>query len=201
MSTQAATTTTTTTPAVAGTPGSSHTALEAIAELLLALDDRRADLAAAGDHQALLQGLVAMRALRQQLQVLERATEADAASLLDLLPREGRARRWVLDDVGLVELQNQYPARAYDPSVLPALVRAALDPDSTGELPSSMPVLEVADRVATAIADCARLEWRTGDPQRGNPGLRTYGIDPNAYRAEAGEPRTVVRITAATGAQ
>lgn len=185
-------TTTTSLPVPVAQP-SARSTLAALGAALLALDDERQYLAEQGDYQALLHGLAAMRVLRTNLQVLERSTEADAARLLEDLPREGRARRWVLD-VGLVEVRNQYPSRTWeDARLVPDLVRAALDPEGTGELPDSP--MEAAARVAEALRSCARLEWRTGDPTRGQPGLRTYGLDPNEYRSEAGDPRPVIAIT------
>jgi len=182
--------TTPTTPAT-----QARQALQQISALLLALDDERAALAAQGDHEALLAGLVFMRSLRTQLAVLERATEDDAARLVDALPRTGRARRWEVDGIGLVELRNQYPTRKWhDDALVPALVRAALDPAGTGEVPADMTVLDVARQVAKALTDCARMEWRTGTTGT-STGLATYGLEPNAYRDEAGDPRVTVAIT------
>jgi hypothetical protein len=172
-----------------------HSALQQISALLVALDDQRAALAAQGDHQALLGGLVFMRHLRSQLSVLERSTEDDAARLVDALPREGRARRYDVPGVGLVELRNQYPSRKWhDHALVPALVRAALDPHGTGELPATFSVMDVAHTVAKALTDCARMEWRTGTTGT-STGVATYGLDPNDFRDEAGEPRTTVAIT------
>jgi hypothetical protein len=169
--------------------------LRSLQHALLALDDERQALAAEGDYEALLAGLLSMRTLTRDLQVLARATEADAARLLESVPREGRARRWAMEGLGLVEMKNTYPSRPWDTAALvPALVRAALDPEGTGEVPA-MTATEVAALVATALSDCARLEWRTGDPIKGQPGLRTYGLDPNQYRAEPGDPTPAITIT------
>jgi len=172
-----------------------RTTLARLGSLLLALDDERQRLAAAGDAEGLLSGLVFMRELKRQMGVLERSTEDDAARLVDAWPREGRARRWTVDGIGLVELANQYPPRKWDDqAVVPALVRAALDPEGTGEVPADLTVMEVAARVARAITDCASLTWRTGTTDK-TTGLATYGLDPNRYRDEAGDPRTTVKIT------
>ena len=136
--------------------------------------------------------------VRTQLSVLERSTEDDAARLLDALPRTGRARRYEVDGIGLVELRHQYPSRKWhDDALVPALVRATLDPAGTGEVPADMSVLDVARQVAKALTDCARMEWRTGTTGS-STGLATYGLDPNQFRDEAGDPRITVAITQAT---
>jgi hypothetical protein len=173
-------------------PTDTATALACIGDVIVALDDRRRELAAAGEHRALLDGLASVRTLVASLKVLERDIEADAAKLLAELPRDGRARRWTMDGLGVVEISNRYPTRKWhDADIIPALVRQALDPDGTGELPSP---LEAANRVANALASCASLEWRVGDPERGKPGLKSFGLEPNDFRDEAGDARPVITI-------
>lgn len=174
------------------------TTLRKLGHVLLELDDQRQHLRAAGDTEGLLEGLAFLRELRKQLSVLERSTEDDCAALLAAWPRTGRARRWTVDGIGLVEVSNQYPPRKWDDhAVVPALVRAALDPEGTGEVPADLTVMEVAQRVARALTDCASLAWRTGTTATVR-GLASYGLDPNAYREEAGDPRATVKITPAT---
>lgn len=111
---------------------------------IIEADRRRINLAAAGDYPALARGRVDLDALIAALRLLRDETTADIARLMP-------ERRVTLDGLGTLERHGGWVRKDWDwDGLLPALVRAQLDPDGTGELPDA---LEVVERMKALVRD------------------------------------------------
>lgn len=154
----------------------------AIRAAIAAADAEREAMATRGDYAGLARGLAQVRALKRDLGLLESTV---VASLADVMP----SRQVEVDGLGVVERARSIVRRWPDPAaVLAAVVRSAVDPDGTGEVPTD-PVA-VIGAITDAVLACAPLTpstgWRLG-------ALRERGIDPDAY-AEERTSRWSVRL-------
>lgn len=154
----------------------------AIRQAIMRADETRAALEAAGDWQALAGGLDQVRTLKRDLSLLESTIARSVAATMP-------DRKAEVDGLGVVERQRSLTRRWPEPErVLDAVVRSALDPDGTGEIPTD-PV-EVMAKIVGAVLACApmtpSMNWRLGE-------LRRRGIDPDAY-AETTRADWSVRI-------
>jgi hypothetical protein len=134
-----------------------------------ALDGQRAELAASGETGMLAFGLDRIRELRRQLGDLERAVEADIAGLMD-------AKTETIDGLGTLERRRGTDRKAWQSEeLLHRIIRDAVDPDGSGELPSPGALLAA---VQMAITDCVpitgSLGWRV-------TALKARGIDPDEW--------------------
>jgi hypothetical protein len=151
--------------------------------LLDSLDAQRQHLADQGDLEALAYGLVALRAIKTQVDALTRATENDVA---DLMP----SKMVEVPGVGLLERRQGAKKTVWDSdAVLREVVKAAIvGPD--GELPAT--VMEAVHVLVEALKAAAPVDtpsfgWRVG-------GLKALDIDPTEYRTQ--EPgRISVQVT------
>jgi hypothetical protein len=149
---------------------------------ITALDAQRAELAAAGETGMLAFGLDRIRELRRQLGDLERAVEADVATLMD-------GKTETVDGLGTLERRRGTDRKAWQSDdLLKLIVRQAVDPEGTGEVAGTP--IEVLGRVLEAITDCVpvtpSLGWRV-------TALRSHGVDPDEW-CETKPGRTSVQI-------
>lgn len=154
----------------------------AIRAAIMAADETRARLEALGDWEGLAIGLDQIRSLKRDLALLESTTTGSLASTMP-------GRKAEVEGLGVIERQRSKTRRWPDQrGVLLAVVRAALDPDGTGELPGD-PV-EVMDKIVDAVMECAPLtpstNWRLG-------ALARYGVEPDEW-AETTTSSWSVRI-------
>jgi hypothetical protein len=152
-----------------------------------ALDWERGELAKAGDTPSLAFGLDRIRELRRQLSDLERAVEADVATLMD-------GKTETIDGLGTLERRRGTDRKAWQSEeLLHRIIRDAVDPDGSGELPSPGALLAA---VQMAITDCVpitgSLGWRV-------TALKARGIDPDEW-CETKPGRTAVQIHKADAA-
>lgn len=171
-------------------PAGPADALAALRAAIGRLDGERGDLAAAGDVDALAVGLAGLRTLQRDLRALADAVEADVAALMD-------GPRLVVDGLGVLERHRRAERVRWDgEAILQRLVRLALDPDGTGELPASP--IEAVTAVIGALAECSTItlpstSWRT-------TALRARGIDVDGEELRSKEPgRPTVQIIDAGG--
>lgn len=155
--------------------------LARLREAILAVDDQREQLAQAGDLDNLARGLVQLKTLVGDLNQLTRAVEDDVARLMP-------AKRVEIEGVGAIERRKGTDRKAWKwDDLLPILVRTYLDPDLTGELPSTP---EAVDRMRALIVEVIGVTPSKGP--RLTP-LRALGIEPDEY-AETTPGRTTVQI-------
>lgn len=129
------------------------------------------ELAASGDTESLAFGLDRVRELRRVLGDLERAVEAHVAALMD-------GKTETVDGLGTLERRKGTDRKQWQSEdLLRRLVRDAVDPEHTGELPSAGEVLEA---VVSTVTDCApftgSLGWRV-------TALKARGVDPDEWCA------------------
>lgn len=147
--------------------------LELLRGAIGAMDERRAELVEAGDWEGLVVGLSSMRRLSADLRALADLVERDVA---ELLPE----RRVELEGVGVIEKQKRTTRRAWESDrLLAAVVRKALDPEGTGEIPySPMEAVAALTGALTAVVPfTGSLGWRV-------TALRDMGFEPGDFCEE-----------------
>jgi hypothetical protein len=155
--------------------------LARLREAILAVDDQRQQLAEQGDLDNLARGLVQLKTLLGDLRQLSQAVEDDVARLMP-------AKRVEVEGVGAIEKRKGTDRKSWQwDDLLPVLVRLYLDPELTGELPSSS---EAVERMRALITEVIGVTPSKGP--RLTP-LRAAGIDPDEY-AETSPGRTTVQI-------
>ena len=144
--------------------------MEGIAAAILDADRTRRDLAEAGDWESLAWGLDRLRAIRAAFSDVISACEADVAELMP-------SKRETIDGLGTIERRKGSDRKKWESAdLVKRLVRDALDPEGTGEIPSSVP--EAVDAAVTVLVECApfipSMGWRA-------TALRARGIDPDEW--------------------
>lgn len=145
--------------------------LDAVTQLraaLLAVHDALPALA--DDPDALITGAVNLDALTGDI----RALRWTAKDMLAKWMTDNGTHRYTVEGVGTAERRRTIKRTGWDSAtVLERVVRNAIDPDGTGEIPD-IPALELVARVVAAIAECApftsSMGWRT-------TALRAHGVD------------------------
>lgn len=150
-------------------------ALSALREAIMALDTRRAELAEAGDVNALAIGLSSFRKLVADLRLLDAAIEADLAALLP-----GRERH-VLDGIGVLQVRTSSSDKWDGPALLRRLTSRLVDP-VTGEAVNAIRT-EVLDKVLPQ-ASSASASWKV-------TGLQQIGVDPDQFRDKTYGRKTI----------
>lgn len=157
---------------VAATPpaATSHTIapLDQLRAALLALHDALPTLA--NNPDALITGTVNLDTLVSDL----RALRWTAKDMLATWMTTNGVHRYTVEGAGTAETRRTIRRTAWDsPAVLEQVVRNAIDPDGTGEIPD-VPAMELVATVVKAIAECApftpSMGWRT-------TALRARGVD------------------------
>ena len=163
--------------------GKAPVAFDQLRQALLELDDQRQTLETDGDYASLIVGLDALQTLIRDLRVLATAIEHSA---LQTMP----GKRVELHENDLVAEKRWKSGRTvWAPGPLIArVIRAAVDPHGTGELPAPGEMLE---RIERAFAVTAGLtpsrSWNVG-------GLKKLGIDANDYRETEGGSETLMIV-------
>lgn len=149
-------------------------------------NDRRAELAEAGDWESLGWGLDRLTEIHRQLSELVAAIESD---VYELMPE----KRGTIDHLGTLEKKRGSNRKKWQSDrLVTRLVRAALDPEGTGELPDSP--YEAVDTVVSTLTACApftgSMGWRV-------TALKERGIDPDEW-CESTPGRQSIQIHKAT---
>lgn len=141
---------------------------------------------ATGDLTELATLLHHLRNDIRHLQILARDIEAE---VVDLMP--GKTAE--LDGLPVIEVRGGSIRKKWQSEdLVPVLIRKALDPDGTGELPTSP--IDAAHAVADVLTACApftpSMGWRVG-------ALRDRGLDPDEW-CESTPGRKTIQFHEAT---
>lgn len=133
------------------------------------VDARRAELATAGDFEGLAFGLVALKVIVDDLRTLIRSIEDDVVALLP-------AKKVVVDGLGVLEKKKGSARKAWQSEdLLGQVIRLAVDPDGTGEIPPPGELLErLRSTLVAVVPFTGSLGWRVG-------ALRDLGLDPDEW--------------------
>jgi len=184
--------------------------LRALRSALLALDDQRLELEAAGDWETLANGAADLNMLLADLRTMERDTKLGVARLLDAkweaegkLKRypDGRPRTRPKEEVaglGLVEVEGGMERKGWESEkILRRLIFTAITTPDGEPVPFDGPG-EVAEAIYAKVAAClpltASLSWRVGQLDKATgqwSGLRGAGIEPGDVCEEVEKDRTV----------
>lgn len=149
---------------------------------LLNIDTRRAELVEAGDYESLAFGVVALKGLVDDVRVLIRSIEDDVVGLLP-------SKRVEVEGLGVLERRRGSARKAWaSEDLLGRVIRLAVDPDGTGELPPAADLLDrLRSTLVAVVPFTGSLSWRVG-------ALRELGLDPDEWcQTEPG--RVALQIT------
>ena len=150
-------------------PEPEHDLIRRLSAALATVDTRRVELADAGDWQALAYGLAGLATITDELKVLAGALEADLERLLP-------TSREVVDGLGIVERRSSTTRKKWrSEDLLGHVIRLAVDPDATGELPAVPELLaRLRSTLAATVPFTGSLAWRV-------TALRELGLDPDEW--------------------
>lgn len=148
---------------------------------IVAADERRAELAEAGDLDALAHGLVAIRDLSSKLRILIGQIDGDVSRLNNERGRDP----YTIDGLGTLETKRKSARTRWDSELLfgrlvdRICAEGFVDPH-TGQMIGDSATAErignlLRDRLAAAVPLTPSMGWRIG-------GLKAAGIDPEDYR-------------------
>jgi len=132
---------------------------------LIAMDDFRAELAEAGDWNALAHGLVALQDFKKNLQAVMDAIEIDIHKNLP-------EKKVVVEGLGIIERRTATTRKWESDVLLNHIVREYLD-NGTGEITPEM-VMNLIDGLKKVLPFTPSLGWRT-------TALKEIGFDPDSY--------------------
>lgn len=164
-----------------------------VRQLIMAMDDRRAELAEAGDIENLAHGAADVDLLIGEFSVVKRQAQADIAKVM---AEEGERKREI-PGLGIVEVKGGFDRKNWESAkVLHRVIMEAIVDKETGEfIPFGSPT-DLADAVEAAIKVCLGMTgstaWKVGEPKADGTykgGLRSLGIDPTDYCDEVEKPR------------
>lgn len=157
-------------PAVVDAAPATADPITLLREVLAQADTQRANLAAAGDGETIARAIPLLKALYGDLATLIRSCEDDVVAWMP-------DRKVEIDGLGVLERRKATDRKRWESELLlRQCVRAALDPDDTGEIPADP--IEAVDRVLATLVDVMpvtpSLGWRVS-------ALRALGIDPDEW--------------------
>lgn len=167
-----------------------------VRQLIMAMDDRRAELAEAGDVENLAHGAADVDLLIGEFSVVKRQAQADIAKVL---AEEGERKREI-PGLGIVEVKGGFDRKNWESAkVLHRVIMEVIVDKETGEfIPFGSPT-DLADVVEAAIKVCLGMTgstaWKVGEPKADGTykgGLRSLGIDPTDYCDEVEKPRLAI---------
>lgn len=167
-----------------------------VRQLIMAMDDRRAELAEAGDIENLAHGAADVDLLIGEFSVVKRQAQADIAKVM---AEEGERKREI-PGLGIVEVKGGFDRKNWESAkVLHRVIMEAIVDKETGEfIPFGSPT-DLADAVEAAIKVCLGMTgstaWKVGEPKADGTykgGLRSLGIDPTDYCDEVEKPRLAI---------
>lgn len=160
--------------------------------LFAQMDDRRAELAKAGDVESLAHGAADVDLLAFELSTIKRSAQADIARIF----AETGERKREVPNLGVVEVKGGFDRKNWQSRKLlnRIIMEAILDPE-TGEFFTTEPA-EVASAIETAISTVLGMtgstSWKVGERAADGTykgGLRSVGINPEDYCDEVEKPR------------
>lgn len=181
-------------------PTSTNTDIIHNLRLLFAkMDDRRQELVAEGNIDAIVNGAADVSELMDDLSALRRQAQADVAKLM---AANGEKKREV-PGVGLVEVKGGSERKNWKSrDVLREVIFRALYDPETGEarLPENADPIDVAKAVEVNVASCLGMtgstSWKVGKWSEKNEawdgGLRSLGLEPEDYCDEVPKPNLAV---------
>jgi hypothetical protein len=174
---------------------------------LMALDDQRMAMTAAGDVDGLAHGVADIRDILSDLRALERACLVDAGQWLILYHlwsggKPHRNPKHVVPGIGEVKVPGGNERKGWESERLVRLLtrrlvdeQRELDPE-TGELTDTLTVAEFSERMVAMLLSCvpftSSLSWKVGQQDSVTKewsGLKGYGIDPSDWCEETPKPR------------
>lgn len=176
-------------------------ALPILRSAVLALDDERTALVAAGDVDRLANGAADLKVLLGDLNAFLRGVRVDLARLLIARHEaEGgnpnRRPKVEVEGLGVVEVPSGRERKNWDsPGLLRHLITQAIADPETGEMRTDS-VPEAAGAILEVLMDClpvtASLGWRVGTFDKATDtwtGLRKYEVELDAWSDEVEKER------------
>lgn len=161
---------------------------------VMAMDERRAALAEAGDIDGLAIGAADLGDLVGDLQTVQRQARLDVARLLQAtFTGTGRPKKEI-PHLGVVEVPggNERKEWKHDKVLREVVMGVVVDPE-TGEVTDHGGPVKTAEAIlATLLEVCGTFGWRVGTYDRSTDtwsGLRGLGIDPGDYCTEQEKER------------
>jgi len=162
--------------------------------LFAQMDDRRAELAKAGDVDSLAHGAADVDLLASELSTIKRSAQTDIAKIF---AETGEHKREI-PNLGIVEVKGGFDRKNWQSrEVLREVIfRALVDPE-TGEWRNpDADAIDIAKTIEAAIANCIGMtgstSWKVGERAADGTykgGLRSVGINPEDYCDEVEKPR------------
>jgi hypothetical protein len=160
--------------------------------LFAQMDDRRAELAKAGDVESLAHGAADVDLLASELSTIKRSAQADIAKIF----AETGERKREVPNLGIVEVKGGFDRKNWQSrKLLNRIIMEAILDTETGEFFTTEPA-EVASAIETAISTVLGMtgstSWKVGEKSADGTykgGLRSIGIDPEDYCDEVEKPR------------
>lgn len=149
---------------------------------LLVVEERRRELADAGEWEALAFGLVALKTITDDLRIVLRTIEDDVVRLLP-------SKRVEVDGLGVLEKKRSSTRKAWQSEeLLDRVLRIGIDPEGTGELPAPGELVSrLRAALVAAVPFTSSLGWRVS-------ALRELGLDPDEW-CESTPGRMGLQIT------
>lgn len=179
---------------VAG-PATPPSVITAFRSAVAAMDDRRAELAEAGDKENLAVGAADVAMLADELLIVKKQAAADIARIVNA---EGGPRKFEVPNLGVVEVHGGVQRKNWKSTevLTEVILRAIADPE-TGEWlnPDASPIeiaAAIEANIQTTIGMTGSTAWKVGrwdeKSETWKGGLRSLDIDPDDYCDEVVKP-------------
>jgi hypothetical protein len=167
-----------------------------VRQLIMAMDDRRAELAEAGDVDNLAHGAADVDLLIGEFSVVKRQAQADIAKVM----AEADERKREVPGLGVVEVKGGFDRKNWESGkVLHRVIMEAIVDKETGEIHSFDSPTAFATAVENNIRACLGMTgstaWKVGERKPDGTykgGLRSLDIDPTDYCDEIERPQLAI---------
>ena len=165
--------------------------------LFAQMDDRRSELAKAGDVESLAHGAADVDLLASELSTIKRSAQTDIARIF----AETGERKREIPNLGVVEVKGGFDRKNWKSrDVLREVIfRALVDPETGEWYNPEADAIDVAKAIEEAVANCLGMtgstSWKVGEKAPDGTwkgGLRSVGINPEDYCDEVEKPKLAI---------